>query len=155
RVVDQGCRYELRVAEDASQRVLVTEGAVTFADDQREVFVPAGAIARLDQRGVGTPVFLDADPALKKLFDAFDRQRGGDDQRRLQDLVRKIEATAARPADTLPVWHLLAEPDGEVRKVATEILYELAGSPDGGPIGMFTAEQWLAHLRLAAWQVGG
>jgi len=156
RVVDQGCSYELHVGADGAQRVYVSEGAVTFADDEREVFVPAGAIARLGDDGVGTPVFLDADPMLVKLFEAFDRMRNGkiDPQERV-DLVRKIDSVCLRPQDTLPVWHLLTEPDPALHKVATEILHRLVGSPDGGPIDMFPADEWLPHLRMAAWQAGG
>ena len=155
-VVDQGCRYELAVGADGGQRVYVTEGAVTFTDGEREVFVPAGAIARFDDAGVGTPMFLDADPELAKLFEAFDELRSGKldyDQR--VGLVRKIGSVCMRPQDTLPVWHLFAEPEPELHKMATEILYRLADSPDGSPRVVWPAEQWLGHLRLAAWQVGG
>lgn len=155
-VVDQGCRFELRVGADGGQRVYVTEGAVTFADPDREVFVPAGAIARLGAGGVGTPMFLDATMELQKLFEAFDELRAGKsgvDER--VSLVRKIGSICMRPQDTLPVWHLLSEPDPEVHKAATEILFNLAGAPGGSPIGMFPAEEWLAHLRVAAWQAGG
>ncbi|MFN3241359.1 MAG: FecR domain-containing protein [Planctomycetota bacterium] len=155
-VVDQGCRYELHVGADGGQRVYVTEGAVTFGDRDREVFVPAGAIARLDADGLGTPMFLDASMQLQKLFDRFDELRHAKvaAEERVA-LVRKIGAVCMRPQDTLPVWHLLAEPDPDLHKAATEILFALAGSPDGGPIGMFSAAQWLEHLRVAAWQAGG
>jgi len=156
RVVDQGCRYELEVRDDGGARVVVTEGAVTFETTDRTVFVPAGAIAVVSPRGVATPTFRDATPDLAKAATEFDaaRDAGAPLERRFMTL-KMVVAAARAPRDSLVLWHLLRDPEPEIRKVAEAELVRLV---DGGPdakstkAGSLDPEEWLAFLRLRAWR---
>src|SRR5690606_18652007 len=74
-VVDQGCSYELLIDDGGTTRVFVDAGIVTFADQERTVWVPAGARAVVDQAGVQTPVFVTATREVRKLVQLIDQLR--------------------------------------------------------------------------------
>ncbi len=151
-VVDQGCEYELVIDAEGSTRVYVKSGLVTFADQERTVWVPAGARAVVGAEGVRTPTFVAAAPAVRKLVDRIDMLRHGKDPQRYLDSVRKLVRVCEQPGDTLPLWHLLKAGDLEVTKTVTEALFNLVGSPDGtSSIRMFPANEWFEHLRTVAW----
>ncbi len=154
RVVDMGCRYELQLRSDGSAHVLVTEGAVTFRAGDRTVWVPVDAAVVVDARGPGTPCFLDASDDLRKAVLEFDAvaQKALDLDTRLMSLKLVINEIAS-PRDSLVLWHLLGDPEPQVRAVADAELRALVGSPPGvGKEPELTAADWLAHLRLAFWQ---
>ena len=150
RVVDQGCRYTLDL-DAAGARVLVTEGAVTFARGERTVFVPVGAEVVVDDAGPRTPCFTDAEPELRQRLRAFDRPSGKQVEGALALGLQLVDAVQ-RPRDTLVLWHLLRDPDAELRAVAEQRLLELAGPPYASKQASFDAEEWLPHLRLKMWQ---
>jgi hypothetical protein len=151
RVVDQGCRYTLDLDGAGGARVLVTEGAVTFARGERTVFVPVGAEVVVDDAGPSTPCFTDADPELRQRLRAFDRPSGKQVEGLLALGLKLVDAVQ-RPRDTLVLWHLLRDPDAELRAVAEQRLLELAGPPYASKQVTFDAEEWLPHLRLTQWQ---
>ena len=156
RVVDQGCRYELEVRDDGTVRVVVTEGAVTFETKERTVFVPAGAGAIVTARGLATPTFRDAAPDLVKATAEFDvaRDTAAALERRFMTLKMVLAAVHTK-RDSLVLWHLLRDPEPEIRKVAEAELVQLV---EGGPGGKTTKagsadpEEWLAFLRIEVWR---
>jgi len=157
-VVDQGCRFVLEVRDDRSTTVTVTEGAIAFDGRDRSVFVPAGASADVDDGGVTTPVFADADRDLVKAVREFDilRQRGGSLDARGES-VKMVLGAVRTARDSLVLWHMLRDSEPFVREVAEHRLLELVGPPDGGATkrSTFDPEEWLAHLRIGAWRSGG
>jgi len=158
-VVDRGCRFELTVRGQrakAESVVRVLEGAVTFGDGGREVFVPAGATARLTPDGVGTPTFVDAPRDLKQLARMYDEALRERDRDRRAEVARKLAFTCNQPPDTLALWHLTSDDDYEVRKIATDALFQIVGAPDGARdlLRVYTADEWLPHLRVTAWSLG-
>ncbi len=100
--VDLGCEFSLSVEPDSGGLLTVRTGWVAFEKDGREWLVPAGARCRTDRRtGPGTPRFTDAPAALAEALDRMDRGSGGPG-----DLAALL--AAARPRDTLSLWHLAA-----------------------------------------------
>ena len=150
RVVDQGCRYSLDLV-DGIAIVKVAQGAVEFAAPRRTVFVPAGASVRVRPGGADTPCFDDAEPELKKALAEYDATRDVATKDR-EMAVKMVLAAARAPADSLVLWHLLF--DADIADVAEDHLRRLVGPPDGGKTkrDSFEPDEWLAHLRLAAWQ---
>ncbi len=145
--VDLGCKYTLDVdpATGAAQ-VRVTMGQVAFVDGEREVFVPRGAECRaLPGRGSGTPRFADCDASLRAALDRYDaaaQSRGG--------LAATVASAATSRRDTLPLWHMLADADAAVRRIAEEALVRLAGMPPGVK-GSATPARWREHLEPDWW----
>lgn len=158
RVVDLGCRYELRLHRDGREYVRVTEGAVEFAYPRRTVFVPAGAECTVADDWPGTPLFTDRPGQLADVIAKFDAmtQLGAP----AGDRVKLAEIIAERcrgGRDTLPLWHLLRDPEPAVRSVAEARLVEVEGLPPGGvdatKLDPAHADPglWLPFLRLGAW----
>jgi hypothetical protein len=158
RLVDEGCRYELVVQAEKRAHVRVTEGAVTFAAGERTVFVPAGAGSIVTATAVATPMFVETDTLLRKAVREFDdaRERKADLETRGITL-KQVLAAARRPRDSLVLWHVLRDPEPAFRQAAEDHLRDLVGDPDGGKTQRetFDPEEWLAFLRLGAWQGGG
>lgn len=151
-VVDQGCTYEFVLDKKGVARVYVEDGAVTFSNGERTVWVPAGARAMVGPDGVRTPTFLTTAPVIKKLVDRIDTLQHSKDPADYYSLINKLVAACSEPGDTLPLWHLLELGDPFAAKAATEGLFRLVGAPDGkGSIRMFPASEWLRHLREVAW----
>lgn len=165
-VVDQGCQYTLRIDDDGTAFVRVSEGAVTFAFPQRTVFVPAGATTTVTAFGPSTPVFRDSSPALHKTVRWFDDvtskalqqkapSKGGVDRRR--EALELVVGECREPRDSLPLWHVLSDPDPSLQELAQRALVDLVGPPPqppqpskGGP-DRWAAAVWLPHLRTGAW----
>lgn len=158
RLVDEGCRYELVLQSENRAHVHVTEGAVTFAAGERTVYVPAGAATNIGPSGAWTPLFLDADPELRKAVREFDDVRDRKSDLAEREMTLKMVLAAARkPRDTLVTWHVLRDPEPTFRQAAEAHLLDLVGAPDGGKTkrDSFDPEEWLAFLRIGAWQGGG
>jgi len=144
--VDLGCKYVLDV-DPVTKRahVQVTLGRVAFQDGGREVYVPRDAECTAEPgRGAGTPRFVACDPVLRAALDAFDAARGGEGRRAA---AARVAAAAKTEPDTLPLWHLLADADAQVRATASSALVALVGPPRGGE-GL---EAWREHLESYWW----
>jgi hypothetical protein len=118
--VDLGCRYELSVDPATGESfVSVLTGRVAFANGDREVFVPAGAVCRAARgKGAGTPHFAEASPALAAAVAAFDAAPAGERAR----TARAVMHAATSAEDALPVWHLLQEDDAALVSEAVAAL---------------------------------
>ncbi|MBL8755257.1 MAG: FecR domain-containing protein [Planctomycetes bacterium] len=156
RVVDMGCRYDLELRANGEARVHVVDGAITFRVGDRYVWVPASASVEVGPGGPFTPVFDDAPTNLRAAVRRFDlagmRKDVDVDERR--KLLKELLMTATAPRDSLVLWHLLADLDPVVRAAAEGSLLDLVEAPPGKQ-ATFTAEEWLARLRLSAWQRSG
>jgi hypothetical protein len=122
--VDLGCEYRMKV-DDAGNGVLrVTRGWVSFDWHGRESLVPAGASCRTRAgAGPGTPFFEDAPADLIAALDDFDFAGG-------EAALRTILA-AARPRDTLTLWHLLARVPAPLRPLVYDRMASFAALPAG------------------------
>ncbi len=140
--VDLGCRYTLDVAADGTGLLRVLAGWVSFERDGRESIVPADALCTTrPEIGPGTPHFDDAPAELRSALDRFDVS--GD-----AGAVAEVSA-AARPRDTLTLWHLLARAAAAQRPAVYERTAELSPPPPG-----VTREGVLAldSAMLVAWR---
>lgn len=148
--VDLGCRYTLEVDDAGTATVRVTLGQVAFETPDREVFVPAGAEA-VARRGAvpGTPLFADASPEVRRAFVAFDASSGSDRSRAAFAAI----GAAQTGRDTLAVWHLLQERDGDVVEAALRRIEELAGPCDVPSDGSLADRRlaWKACLFDRCW----
>ena len=115
-VVDLGCAYTVTVGEDGTGELLVTEGWTALESPGRESLVPAGAFCRIRPGvGPGTPYFTDAAAELRQAVERFDT--GRDDAATLDQVL-----AAARPRDTLTLWHLVSRvPAGRRARVIDRI----------------------------------
>ncbi len=128
--VDLGCSYTLSVDGKGRSVLRVDFGRVAFEDGTREVYVPAAAECSAEPgRGAGTPLFRDAPKEFASAAAAFDAARG--DGR--ADAARALAGKAARARDTLTLWHLLQEPDREVRAAALGALVRFEEPPPSAP----------------------
>jgi len=140
---DLGCAYTLEV-DDAGRGLLhVTSGWVALEAAGRESVVPAGAACLTKPgAGPGTPFFVDAPDELLSALSRLDFEAGG---------AEALEAAlrAARPRDTLTLWHLLARVNGPARERVYERLAAISPPPAG-----VTREKVLGLDRdaLAAWK---
>jgi hypothetical protein len=121
-LVDLGCAYVAHVDEAGAGTLRVTEGWVSLEWKGRESLVPAGAICRTDPAtGPGTPYFEDAPADLQRALEAFDES--GSSQALTEALA------AARPRDTLSLWHLLPRVDPPAREQLFDRIAELVPPP--------------------------
>lgn len=127
--VDLGCQYVLEYdAASGETEVRVTHGRVAFESGAGAVFVPAGAGCTAPRNGVlGTPCYLDANPAFRKLAYGFDRIDVDALERR--DWAGKLCGMELRERDSLTLWHLLFDVDPEVVRSAEQALVRLTGVP--------------------------
>ncbi len=144
--VDLGCKYTLDVdATTKVARVRVTLGQVEFVDQGRQVFVPRGAECQaVPGVGAGTPRFSDCAAPTRAALDAFDAARDAQVQRRT---ATTFAAACKTTRDTLPLWHLLAHADAEVRNVADAALQRLVGETKG----VRTSAEWREQLDRHWW----
>lgn len=127
RAVDLGCAYTLQVDALGAAMVTVVAGWVSFENDGRESFIPAGArCATRPGLGPGTPYFTDASAAFKNALTALDL--GG--LAAAPDALPGVLA-AARREDALTLWHLLARLEGGARDGVYERLAALVPPPAG------------------------
>jgi hypothetical protein len=149
--VDLGCEYTLEVDEGGDGQLAVTRGWVALERDGSSVVVPYDAVCDFHRaRGAGTPYFRDAPDPLRQSLQAFDR--GERDPALLQAV-----AEAARPRDTLTLFHLLPRVAGKEREGLYDRMAALADAPSDvtreGTLALDPAmlESWLETLRYDAW----
>ena len=122
---DLGCAYTLEVDERGRSLLHVTSGWVALETPGRESVVPAGAACVTQPgRGPGTPFFEDAPEPFLSALARFDFEGGG------PAALRGV-LDAARPRDTLTLWHLLARAEAEDRARVYERLAAFAPPPAG------------------------
>lgn len=123
--VDLGCAYKLDVDEKGNAKLYVTSGYVSLERDGRESIVPAGAMAFTRHgKGVGTPFFVSATPALGAALERFDFDKGG-----AASLATII--SESRAEDTLTLWHLLPRVGKQDREKLYDVLAAFVTPPDG------------------------
>lgn len=123
--VDLGCEYNLEVDKAGNSRLHVTSGFVALERNGRESIVPAGAICLTNHgKGLGTPFFDDASPALQAALNKFDFAGGGSDA--LQTIIKE-----SRSYDTLTLWHLLPRVAPHERVKIFEALVAFVKLPSG------------------------
>ncbi|MBI1795467.1 MAG: FecR domain-containing protein [Candidatus Eisenbacteria bacterium] len=126
--VDLGCAYTLQVDASGGALVTVLAGWVSFEREGRDSFIPAGArCATRPGFGPGTPCMVDASPAFKNALAALDL--AGDAAAR--DTALAALLPAARRADALSLWHLLAWMRGRERDDVYARLAALVPPPAG------------------------
>lgn len=108
--IDLGCEYDLACDRDGNGFLRVMQGWVSYERDGAESLVPAGASCRTRAgRAPDTPYFDDAPALFVEALARFDASGQG------------LEAVlaAARPKDTLTLWHLLSRVgnDGDRQRV--------------------------------------
>jgi hypothetical protein len=156
RCIDQGCRYTLRLLEDGGVRIEVSEGIVTFPVGDREAWVPAGASLTVAPGArFAIPLFADVDPIVRKrLAEAFavKAKKATED---LRIAWKELVDACDEPRDSLVLWHLLSDPDEEVRRMAEARLLDRLGPPesDAGKVESWDPQIWLAFLRRTGWQL--
>jgi hypothetical protein len=123
--VDLGCAYTLQVDDAGASLLRVDSGFVAFVRDGRESIVPAGALcATRPGIGPGTPYFEDAPAALRSALARFDFAGGGNE-------ALRVVLAAARPGDSLTLWHLLFRVTGAGRRQVYDALTALTPPPSG------------------------
>lgn len=139
--VDLGCAYTLEVDRAGRSVVSVQSGWVSFERGGHESFIPAGARCVTERgRNPGTPHYLDAEPRLIAALETLDAAPPGAADTGALDRV----LAAARRADALTLWHLLARQGGGERERVYARLARLAPPPAG-----VTREAVLAGDRVA------
>jgi len=99
RAVDLGCEYTLNVDTAGNGLIRVSLGWVAFQYGDHESFIPAGARCLTQKsRGPGIPFYEDASDEFRGALNGFEH---GD-----TNAMPRILA-AARPRDSLTLWHLL------------------------------------------------
>jgi FecR protein len=125
--VDLGCRYTLQVDDSGAGLLRTTLGWVGFKLDNREAFIPAGAVCETRPKiGPGTPYFEDAPASFCEALSKFDFTGGGPEQRNAE--LDRILAQA-RQRDALTLWHLLARVDDANRGRVYDRLAALVPPP--------------------------
>lgn len=127
--VDLGCQYTLEVTENGAGVLHVTVGWVGFAHQGRRVLVPAGAMASTRPgTGPGTPYLDDASRGVIAALEVIDF--GGDRGEARAAALAEVLA-AAREADALTLWHLLARVDARERGLVFDRFAHLVPPPPG------------------------
>lgn len=134
RATDLGCAYRLEVMPDGGGLLHVTSGVVELEGHGRSAWVPAGALCEtLPNKGPSAPYFADALDAFK---DALHRLESDDTNADdpppglMEELV-----SAARPHDTLTLWHLKARLHGKPNEIVTGRIHALVpAAKDAGSI---------------------
>jgi hypothetical protein len=127
--VDLGCAYTLQVAPDGSGTIRTTLGWVGFRLNERDSFIPAGAMcSTLPRSGPGIPYFEDASPSFREAIARFDSSPNNSQDR--ADALAQI-LSQARARDALSIWHLLSRTDGAARERVYDHLASLVPPPSG------------------------
>ncbi|HVK77790.1 MAG TPA: FecR domain-containing protein [Kofleriaceae bacterium] len=121
--VDLGCAYDLTVDADGHTHLRVTSGAVSLeGKDGVVAYAPMGTeVVAVPGRGPGTPVAIDAAPAVRAAAARFD---AGD------AAAAMAVAVAAGPRDTVTLWNLLARTRGADREAVFRALDALSIRPE-------------------------
>ncbi|NNM26579.1 MAG: hypothetical protein HKO59_11455 [Phycisphaerales bacterium] len=123
--VDLGCAYTLDADAEGNGTLAVTFGAVALEANGLVSTVPADGVCRVSaDRGPGTPYFADCRPELEASLAAIDAGDHGHD-------TLDVVLDAARPRDTLTLWHLLFKVDEASRGRVFERMVALSGLPPG------------------------
>lgn len=121
---DLGCEYRLSTTRDGGARLEVLEGEVELARNGIVSVVPAGNVSTV-AAGSATrpslPVPLNADTALVRAVNAFDRQA---DSAAIADVVRAADARS-----TITLWHLLGRAPAAYRGMVYDRLAALSPPP--------------------------
>jgi hypothetical protein len=124
-VVDLGCSYTVRVADDGGSELRMTTGWASLEWQGRESLVPAGAMCHTRPgAGPGMPYFEDASAAFRTAADAFSFGSAGPEA--VDVMLRE-----ARTRDTLTLWHLLSRVQPVVRERVYARLEQLVPPPPG------------------------
>src|SRR5262249_20155179 len=124
--VDLGCMYTLQVDESGTGLLRTTMGWVGFRSNDREAFIPAGAVAAIRAHvGPGTPYFADAAESFRSALTRFDTSN--DSSARHEAL--RVMLREARVHDGLTLWHLLSRADAEDRHAVFNRLAALVPPP--------------------------
>jgi hypothetical protein len=127
--VDLGCAYTLTVAPDGSGTIRTTLGWVGFHLNERDSFIPAGAIcATRPKSGPGTPCFEDASTSFREALARFDSTTPNSSE---QNAALATILSQARGHDALSLWHLLSRTEGSTRASVYDRLAALLSPPDG------------------------
>jgi len=127
--VDLGCRYTLQVDDSGAGLLRTTLGWVGFKLNNREAFIPAGAVcATRPKIGPGTPYFEDAPAPFCEALSKFDFS-GGTPEQRNAELDRIL--SDARERDAFTLWHLLSRVDDANRGRVYDRLTALVPPPTG------------------------
>ncbi len=151
--VDLGCEYTLEVDAKGNGLLQVASGRVALERAGRSVVVPYDAVCRIRANGPGTPVFIDAAPALRSAVDSIDFGA-----RHVRDLKTVVEG--ARKRDTLTLLHLLPLYEGRERERVYDRMAALVPAPNGvtraGTLALDKTmiETWIEELRWEAWDDG-
>jgi hypothetical protein len=127
--VDLGCAYTLQVAPDGSGTIRTTLGWVGFHLNDRDSFIPAGAMCSTQPHsGPGIPYFEDASPSFREAITQFDSSARNSQAR---DEAFAVILSQARVRDALSLWHLLSRTDGAERAGVYDRLASLVAPPSG------------------------
>jgi hypothetical protein len=122
--VDLGCAYTLTVDDDGAARLSVTAGWVALENGVHDALVPAGAeCTTRPGAGPGLPVWRSAAPGFRA---AAARLETAEDAAALDTLL-----AAARPIDSLTLWHLLPRLEPEPRARLYDTLIAFRPLPEG------------------------
>jgi hypothetical protein len=120
---DLGCQYTLTVDNAGAGLLDVTFGYVELSAKGVDSTVPAGAVCRTwPNRAPGLPRCTDAPEALVRALDSWELHDGG---------AAALDAilVAARPRDSLTLWHLLSRVSLQQRRSVYDRLATLAPPP--------------------------
>jgi hypothetical protein len=145
--VDLGCAYSLRVDPEGNGLLQVGFGWVSFATEEREVYVPAGGACALHAgRGPGTPHFEDAARAFREALRAIDEGR-------LEDAALGTVLAEARPRDAITLLQLIDRLPDRWRGPVYDRLASLVPPPRGAGREAVLAGD--AKARSAYWDALG
>jgi hypothetical protein len=124
--IDLGCAYTLHTDAAGNGMIRVTEGWVGFERDDRETYVPEGAVCSLGPRGPGIPRYEDAPSGYGAALTVLDAGAAavGDRAAALDHVL-----TTARRRDVLTLWHLLAHGSRDERGRVYDRLAQLVPPP--------------------------
>jgi hypothetical protein len=127
--VDLGCSYTLQVDDSGAGTLRTTLGWVGFKLEDREAFIPAGAMCITEPKvGPGTPYFEDAPESFRAALFQFDFNAPTPEQR---SALLNLVLTQARKQDALTIWHLLTRAVESDRGRVFERLSLLLPPPTG------------------------
>jgi hypothetical protein len=127
--VDLGCFYTLEIAPDGSGTLHTTLGFVGFHLNNRDSFIPTGAMCATRARiGPGTPHFEDVPDSFRDALAVLDF--GSQDSASRAAALKKV-LSQARARDALTLWHLLSRTDGAERALVYDRLAILIAPPNG------------------------
>jgi hypothetical protein len=121
RAVDLGCEYTLNVDDAGNGLLKVSLGWVAFQFGDHESFIPAGAECVTHKRtGPEIPYYADSSDSFRAALSDFERGDGV--------ALGRILA-AARPRDSLTLWHLLTRVPERERGVVFDRFAQLVTLP--------------------------